>query len=839
MARAALKARAGTSRSVLSILLVGTAAMAGPVGEASAQAWQDRLRQLERGAAPRFDLSADRVPQIAQAAAQVQLDIPPQPLADALTTFGRQSGMQVSVDAALVRGISSPGVRGSMTAEQGLARLLAGTGITYRMTGGSTALLQRAPAGSPGAVQLDTVTVEGATVNPKAEIGSTPPPYAGNQVARGGRLGALGNRDMMDTPFSVTSFTSDTIRDQQAETLADVLANDPAVRTTYGFGNFSEQFIIRGFPLIADDISIDGLYGLAPRQIVSTEMYERIEVLRGANAFLNGVAPGNSGIGGGINLVPKRAGDEPLTRVTAGYAQDSRFGGHLDVGRRFGPDGMFGIRANVALRDGETAVDDEKRTLELGSVAFDFRGDRARATLDVGHQRQHVEQGRPVVFVTGPTVPSPPSANHNYAQNYSFSELRDTFAQFRGEYDITSNIMGYVAFGGREMREDGDYTSPTVNGDGIGTVSRLTVPREDNALSGQTGIRLNGETGSVKHTFDVGVAALRTVNRNSFEFSVSQPTNIYASQVLPRPATAFASGNFDDLPLVSRSHLRSVFLADTASVLNDRVLLTVGIRRQWMDIEGFDRDSGAQTADFNDSATSPVVGIVVKPTDQISLYANRIEGLAQGPTAPAIAVNSGEIFAPFKSVQYEVGGKLDLGRFGASVALFQTKQPTGLTDPNTLIFDVSGEQRNRGVEFLVFGEPVEGLRLLGGITFTDAILTSTAGGAFNGNDAVGVPDYQANFGIEWDPSFLPGMTLAGRVLQTGSQFVDQANTLKIPDWTRLDVGARYRMEIDNRPIVLRANIENVTNEAYWASANGGYLLQGYPLTAKLSASVDF
>lgn len=835
-----LHARAGGRRFLSAVLMLTTALTTASLASAvHAQDWQDRLRQLDQGAPSK--LADWQAIQLAQAAAtRPDFNIPPQPLADALTLFGRQSGMQVSGDADLVRGLSSPGVIGTMTPEQALARILAGTGVIYQLTGSNTAMLQRAQSGTvpPGAVQLPPVVVEG-TANRNAEIGNLPQPYAGNQVARGARLGALGNRDMMDAPFSATSFTADTIRNQQAETIAEVLANDPAVRTTYGFRNFSEQFVIRGFPLQGEDVSIDGLYGVAPRQIVATEIYERVEVLHGASAFLNGIGPGNSGIGGSINLVPKRAGDTPLTRLTTSYAQDSRVGGHADVGRRFGPDNAFGVRANVAGRDGETAVDGEERSTLLGSLALDYRGDRARATLDLSYQRHRVEQGRPVVFVTGLTVPQPPSATHNYAQNWSYSELRDSAAQFRGEYDFTPDIMGYVAFGGRDMREDGDYASPTVNGNGVGTVGRLTVPREDTAVSGQTGARVKAETGPVKHSFDVGISALRTVNHNSFEFAGGQATNIYSGQSVARPATAFASGDFDDLPKVAQTDLHSLFLSDTASILGDRVLLTLGVRRQYMNVGGFDRATGAKTTKFDDSATSPVVGLVVKPIEQLSLFANRIEGLAQGPEAPGTAVNSGQVFAPFKSVQYEVGGKLDLGKFGASLALFQTKQPSGFTDPNTLIFDVSGEQRNRGIEFLMFGEPTPGVRLLGGVTLTEATLLSTAGGAFDGNDGVGVPRYQANLGAEWDPWFLPKVTFSARVLHTAPQYLNQANTLEIPSWTRLDIGSRYTTEIDNRIVVFRANVENVTNEAYWASANGGYLTQGVPLTAKLSVSVDF
>ncbi len=837
---AVLHARAEGRRFLTAVLMVTTALTTiGFAGEASAQNWQDRLRQLDQGAPSKLpDWSSL---QLAQAAAtRPDFNIPPQPLADALTLFGRQSGMQVSVDAELVRGLSSPGVTGTMTAEQALARLLAGTGIAYQITGNNTAMLQRAPSGAaqPNPVDLPPVVVE-ATANRNSDITSLPAPYAGNQVARGGRVGSLGNRDMMETPFKVTSYTNEVIRNQQADSIAEVLQNDPAVRTTYGFGNFSEQFVIRGFPLSGDDIAIDGLYGLAPRQIIATEMFERVEVLVGASAFLNGVAPGNTGIGGSVNLVPKRAGDNPLTRLTTSYAQDSRFGGAADVSRRFGPDNEFGVRVNLAGRGGETSVDNEERQTVLGSAAFDYRGDRFRGTLDLSYQRQIVDQGRPVVFVNGPIVPDAPSATTNYAPAWSYSRLRDSAAQFRGEYDVTQDLMGYIAFGARDMREDGNYGSPTVNAAGIGTVSRLTVPREDWAASGQTGARFKAETGPLKHTFDVGVSALRTINRNSFQFSGTQPTNIHNPPILSEPGTAFASGDFEDLPKVSRSDLKSATISDTLSVLNDRIILVVGGRHQWMDIKGYDRVTGATTSSFKDEATSPVVGLVVRPVKELSLYANRIEGLAQGPTAPATAINIGQVFPPFKSTQYEVGAKLDFGMIGGSVAVFQTKQPSGVTDPNTLIFGVSGEQRNRGIELQVFGEPLTGVRLLGGVTFINSELEGTAGGTNDGNDGVGVPHYQVNLGAEWDPWFMRNVTLAARVIHTSSQFLDQANTQKVTDWSRLDLGARYRTEIENRMVVFRANVENVTNEAYWASANGGYLLQGLPLTAKLSVSVDF
>ncbi|WP_206366566.1 TonB-dependent receptor [Sphingomonas gei] len=69
----------------------------------------------------------------AQVAPQAGFSIPPQALGDALADFGQQSGLQISADAELVRGIDSPGASGQMSPAQALARLLAGSGLTYRI----------------------------------------------------------------------------------------------------------------------------------------------------------------------------------------------------------------------------------------------------------------------------------------------------------------------------------------------------------------------------------------------------------------------------------------------------------------------------------------------------------------------------------------------------------------------------------------------------------------------------------------------------------------------------------------------------------------------------------
>ena len=56
---------------------------------------------------------------------------------------------------------------------------------------------------------------------------------------------------------------------------------------------------------------------------------------------------------------------------------------------------------------------------------------------------------------------------------------------------------------------------------------------------------------------------------------------------------------------------------------------------------------------------------------------------------------------------------------------------------------------------------------------------------------------------------------------------------------RVDLGARYCFKVEQREVTLRANLENVANEDYWASTIGGYLTQGEPRTLRVSATVDF
>lgn len=168
------------------------------------------------------------------------------------------------------------------------------------------------------------------------------PAFLDGQVANGGRMGMLGQQNAMDVPFNIISYTSKLVEDQQAKTIADVVANDAGVQYVQGYGNSAETFRIRGLKFDGDDMTFGGLSGVLPRQVVDAQMVDRIEIFKGANSLMNGAA--SSGVGGMINLEPKHAGDTPQAKVGVDYTSDSQIGTTLDAGRRFGDNDQFGAR---------------------------------------------------------------------------------------------------------------------------------------------------------------------------------------------------------------------------------------------------------------------------------------------------------------------------------------------------------------------------------------------------------------------------------------------------------------------------------------------------------------
>jgi iron complex outermembrane receptor protein len=698
------------------------------------------------------------------------------------------------------------------------------------------ALAQEVPA-----AQLDEVVVTGSQVTLTS-------PYAGGQVARGGRVGLFGAMNVMDTPFASTSYTEEIVRNQQSRSVGDVLQNDPAVRVSKGFGNFQELYVIRGFPVYSDDMTYNGLYGILPRQFVAAEFLERVEVFHGATAFLNGAAPGGSGVGGAFNLTPKRAPDSDLNRLTAGIDGDSELYLAADLARRFGADGEWGGRLNIARRDGEAGVEGEDRQLTAIGLGLDRRGDRARFSADLGYQDHRIDAPRPTVTPAG-AVPAAPPADSNFAQRWTYTDEEQLFGVARGEFDLTDSVSAWAAIGGRQGEEANVLANPRAQPDGSLSAYRFDNAREDTVWSGDIGVRAELTTGPVGHRLVASASQVQSKSRNAYAFSNfgGFASDLYAPVVVAPPtADFFVGGDLSAPNVTERVNNASLALADMMSFMEGRLLVTAGARYQTIETRTYDYNTGAPLSAYEGDAVTPVLAIVYRPIEQVSLYANYAEALIPGQIAPALSggvpvSNAGEALEPFRGEQVEVGMKYDVGRFGGSVSLFRSTLPSAYVENN--IFAANGEQENRGLEIAFFGAPRDGLRVLGGWTWLDAEMTRTAGGALDGNRPIGTPELQGNVNVEWDVPQVAGLTLEGRMVYTGEQPVDAANTVELDSWTRFDAGLRYAADLAGRPVTLRARVENLADEDHWVAVGGypgaNYLTLGASRTLRVSLSTDF
>lgn len=677
--------------------------------------------------------------------------------------------------------------------------------------------------------------------------------YAGGQVSTKSSVGFLGNKTAMETPFNTIAYTEKYIADQQAKDITDVIAKtDPSIFSTGAYGVIAESYAIRGFRsssvAAGRDTSMGGLYGIAPLYRASPEMFERIDVLKGPSAMLNGMPPGAT-LGGTVNLVPKRAGDDPLTRFTTTYMSDSQFGGHLDVGRRFGENKEFGVRFNSVYRDGEGPIQSQEKTTHLFSLGLDWKGENARLSADLYTSRDHADGiNRGLTILSGVKLPKAPNPDTLLNPTWTVYNTRDKGGMIRGEYDLNDQWMAYATAGMSKTEYDtlGAAKTEIQNQAGDIKFNIAHLGFEYERKSAEVGLRGKFDTGAVKHALALNATHYRETDdesgiRQGFSGG-DRITNIYNPNWGSKPDRVAVAPIFSN-----KENLTSVGLADTLSMLQEQLQLTLGLRYQNIVTESLN-GQGVRNVNgrYDKNAVTPAAAILFKANDHVSLYTNYIEGLSSGGTVPTGQnyENEGQIFSPFKTKQMEAGIKIDSGKFTNSLSVFQIKSRNSYVIRSTdgkskSIYGADGEQRNRGVEWGFYGSPMDSLRVMGGFTYIDPKITKTGIKNELGNVVAGVPKMQAKLGVEGDVPYIPGLTLTANATAASKQYIYTDNSTSVPGREVYGIGARYHTKIAQFPVTIRGNIDNLTNKSYWAMPQFTSLMLGAPRTYLLSASIDF
>ena len=452
-------------------------------------------------------------------------------------------------------------------------------------------------------------SIEEITVTGQAET------YAGGQVTRSGRVGLLGNRDIFDTPFSMTGYTAELIENQQARTVGDVIQNDASARlVTTGH---LEYIAIRGFD-IYNSALYDGLPNLNSAHS-TVQTLERVEVFKGPNALLNG-SSGN--VGGAINLVPKRPTDTALTRLTADYDYQSRFGAHADLSRRFGPEKQFGARLNAIYRNGEAATEGIGETFGEAALALEYRGDRLKLETVLDYSDRELLRGDHVFILSRNATAAPPAPDleDTIKQPWEKNKTKFTRGLLRAEYALGRDWAAYAAYGALAAEEDRVRTIGfNLNTRGDFNPFLQFVPNKSNNHAWNAGISGRFETFGVTHQVSIETMRTKGEGRFSKNFKVSSlniNSNLYKPVFFARPAFDSSIGGWGKSYEFLES---SIALADTLGFLDERLLLTAGVRRQSIGVKFFNFRTDALTSQYDKSAITPAFGLLVKPWDFVSL----------------------------------------------------------------------------------------------------------------------------------------------------------------------------------------------------------------------------
>ncbi|MFM2402760.1 MAG: hypothetical protein RL223_640 [Pseudomonadota bacterium] len=707
----------------------------------------------------------------------------------------------------------------------------AGDGAAAAVPASADSATSAASAASAAALRPEaTARLQALKVKARREAADDlPPAQAGGMAATGARLGLLGNQDVRDTPFAVTSYTAQLIEDQQARTVADVLQNDPSVRFTTSGGHTQENYRLRGFDVHNSDVAFNGQYGLAPLGSSTLEFVERVEVLRGPSAMFTGMAP-SGGIGGVVNLVPKRAGDTPLARVRLSHETGSQLGTALDLGRRFGEDQAFGVRVNAAYSDGGTPLQGQDRTRRLLSAALDYRKAGLTASLDLYDSQQSFAGGTPAMygFATA-NLPAVPDPSINVLKGAA-GRFSNQGAVARAEYAFNAGLSAFASVGARRYTHQGFISGThahSVQADGSAQVRGVAQRAYDDSETAELGARLNLQTGPVRHALVVQASRLGLEAGSLVNVTAMQASNIYTPVTPTLPAMPTG-----DIPRTSQATLSSLALVDTMSLLQDRLSVTLGLREQQV-----------KQLNYDERALTPALGVVVKPWgESISLYGNHVQGLSQGGTVSDVnATNHGHQFAPYKTTQQELGLKWQAGPMLHTASVFQIEVPTMMsTGPSSSPTYTDGaETRMRGLEWSSSGALTPVLHVVGGASWLHSALTATQGGVNQGKEAFGVPRWQGNLALQWATP-VPGLQLQARGVATSSVYLNNANTWQLPGWGRLDLGASYDTRVAARKLVLRLNVDNVLDRHYWSGSfaeTRATLAEGRVI--RTSATMDF
>lgn len=351
------------------------------------------------------------------------------------------------------------------------------------------------------------------------------------------------------------------------------------------------------------------------------------------------------------------------------------------------------------------------------------------------------------------------------------------------------------------------------------------------SVSGEARLTREFATGQLAHRATLALRGRAVALRygGSAETDLG-PQRLNVAPSTPEPVLAFGA------PTRDRTRQATVGLG-WATVWPDVLQGSVGLQRS--DYRKRVATPGAAVAERRDRPWLWNAAIAATVTRRLTIYAGASRGLEENGVAPDDAVNRDEALPALLTRQLDAGARLTLGGGMTLIAgAFDIRKPYFARDRGG-VFVQQGEVRHRGVEASVLGSVAPGLTLVAGALALDPTVSgaAVASGAI-GRRPVGRSRLEAQATLDWRPGGTSPWSVDAGLFHDGARIATSDNRVRTPAATTLDLGLRYRFRLGGRPMTLRAQLLNLTDDARWEVASDALYNPSDPRTAQVTLTAD-
>lgn len=707
--------------------------------------------------------------------------------------------------------------------------------------------------GLPAAALADNAAPGQATAVADVIVRGAADRLPGELLQGSARAGIHGDRSVMDIPYSQMSLTAHTLElfHDPSLPLANVLQNNPSIRSSTSSPMYSD-FSMRGVNMNGNHMMLNGIPSLFSQFTTPpAHVIERIDIASGPNAAVNGVSMSNNGTDSGatpapgvINVVTKSAPLDDLNRVTGAFSGRGSVGVYADVARRFGEDKAWGLRVNAEHLDGELSLPGAENNSSNVFFNLDHQGADSRTNLFGGYFDLRINGGQRWFTFSGAgaDLPTAPDAGMNYDFPETTKLMYGYVVALNHEQRISADWTLFANYGAMEKSGYKYNSSSALRFNDAGefvaaNVANTQVEETQNAYA-QVGLRGRVRTGAVTHNLAI---ALDHSFAKYWNDTHNSPTgriggNLYDG-VTYSPAFYPLPSRRNPVHQWSETNI-GLTLSDVISVGKFDLLLAASQKNE----NFLNGQTGRRIKNDN---ILPTYGLTYKVSPNLSLYAGHTESFSRGSMVgnDARYVNRGEVLAPMRATQNEVGVKLKHGGMLTTLALFDMEQQNMIdveVTPTTFRRDADGRNRYRGVELASVGQLTDQWTVTFGGLYLDAEREKTNGGLTDGRYVNGVSEWSGTAGFEYRP--VQSVGLVGRAVYNGEAFIDSGarDGTRIPSFVSFDVGANYRTVVASHPIRLSAMVLNAGDKSHWMGRGGSTTFGlSMPRTFQFSIQADF